>query len=222
MTEDDSHDVYRRSTSKRCAWSCDVDQRENLRDLSQKNISRTIDVSGFIQVSQHLYGDAARGCHHRGDGPDASQRVISNNRQRLGVLVIEGFAAIPVGSMEPRVRITGEGGYAPWQLRRRQRRSRQRRSRQRRSSHPVDGTRWRRLAQIERAFWCFRRGRCRALSGMLIARWRTWNLARASEHSLVGRWGCCLAARVPPSAAQAPMAARPPTRRCQRGPSSSN
>jgi len=105
---------------------------KNFANLSQKNISRTIDVSGFIQVSQHVYGDAARGCHHRGDGPDASQRVISNNRQRLGVLVIEGFAAIPVGSMEPRVRITGEGGYAPWQLRRRQRRSRQRRSPQRR------------------------------------------------------------------------------------------
>jgi len=87
---------------------------------------------GSFRYHNTLYGDAARGCHHRGDGPDASQRVISNNRQRLGVLVIEGFAAIPVGSMEPRVRITGEGGYASWQLRRRPRRSQQRRSQQRR------------------------------------------------------------------------------------------
>jgi hypothetical protein len=39
MTEDDSHDVYRRSVWKGCAWSWDDDQREKFRDLSQKNIS---------------------------------------------------------------------------------------------------------------------------------------------------------------------------------------
>jgi len=33
-----------------------------------------------------LYGVAARGCLHRGDGPDARQRTIATNRQRLGVL----------------------------------------------------------------------------------------------------------------------------------------
>jgi hypothetical protein len=74
-----------------------------------------------------LYGDAARGCHHRGDGPDASQRSISHNRQRLGDsamrlrdetrLVAEEVGAGEIVhdvaqeiaarlTMEPRVRIT--------------------------------------------------------------------------------------------------------------------
>jgi hypothetical protein len=35
----------------------------------------------------NLYGDAARGCHHRGDGPDARQLPISHNRQRRERLV---------------------------------------------------------------------------------------------------------------------------------------
>jgi hypothetical protein len=48
-----------------------------------------------------LYGDAARGCHHRGDGPDASQRVISYNRQRLGVLVIEARRRSPWDQQNP-------------------------------------------------------------------------------------------------------------------------
>ncbi|HEV2027080.1 MAG TPA: hypothetical protein VGS16_00940 [Candidatus Dormibacteraeota bacterium] len=45
---------------------------------------------GSFRYHNTLHGTVARGCHHRGDGPDASQHVISNNRQRLGVLVIEG------------------------------------------------------------------------------------------------------------------------------------
>jgi hypothetical protein len=44
-----------------------------------------------------LYGDAARGCHHRGDGPDASQRVIANRRQRREVLVSEALRRDPWG-----------------------------------------------------------------------------------------------------------------------------
>src|SRR6202022_1658686 len=63
--------------------------RENFAMARQKYLFRTIDVSVCIHVSQHMYGDATRGCHHRGDGPDASQRVISFNRQRVGVLVSE-------------------------------------------------------------------------------------------------------------------------------------
>ena len=77
---------------------------------------------------QHnLYGDAARGCHHRGDGPDASQRPISHNRRRHEDLIDEAsrrspFGCLEVGAekivhdvsqgnhvrqtMEPRVRIT--------------------------------------------------------------------------------------------------------------------
>jgi len=47
---------------------------------------------------QHnLYGDAARGCHHRGDGPDASQRDISHNRQCLGDLIEEASRQNPLG-----------------------------------------------------------------------------------------------------------------------------
>jgi len=87
---------------------------------------------GMQSMYQHnLYGDAARGCHHRGDGPDASQRSISHNRQRLGDLIEEASRRNPlvaeeVGAeeivddvsqgiparqtMEPRVRITIEGG----------------------------------------------------------------------------------------------------------------
>jgi hypothetical protein len=50
---------------------------------------------------QHnLYGDAARGCHHRGDGPDASQRTISHNRRRHEDLDEEGSRRNPFGCLE--------------------------------------------------------------------------------------------------------------------------
>jgi hypothetical protein len=45
----------------------------------------------------NLYGDAARGCHHRGDGSDASQRTISHNRQRRGHLIDEATWRNPLG-----------------------------------------------------------------------------------------------------------------------------
>jgi len=64
---------------------------------------------GSFGYHNTLYGDAARGCHHRGDGPDASQRVIANHRQRRGVLVSEAPRRDPWGH-ELRVRIIGEGG----------------------------------------------------------------------------------------------------------------
>src|SRR6202171_6363108 len=74
-----------------------VRHHENFALPRQKYFVRTIDVSVCIHVSQQLYGDATRGCHHRGDGPDASQRVISYNRQRLGVLVSEASRRYPRG-----------------------------------------------------------------------------------------------------------------------------
>jgi len=60
------------------------------RAIFEKKSSRGIDASGVDRVSNKLYGDAARGCHHRGNGPDARKRTISISRQRLGVLINEG------------------------------------------------------------------------------------------------------------------------------------
>src|SRR5579864_5453931 len=97
MTEDDSHDVYRRSLSRPPSPALIDVAVEKSAGLSKKKFPRTIDVSGWIRVSQQPYGDAARGCHHRGDGPDASQRTISHNRQRRGVLVIEDARRSPWG-----------------------------------------------------------------------------------------------------------------------------
>jgi len=44
-----------------------------------------------------LYGDAARGCLHRGNGPDARKATIFDNRQRLGILIYEGPWRSPWG-----------------------------------------------------------------------------------------------------------------------------
>jgi hypothetical protein len=52
---------------------------------------------GSFEYHNTLYGDAARGCHHRGDGPDASQRTISFNRQRHRSLVSEALRRVPWG-----------------------------------------------------------------------------------------------------------------------------
>jgi hypothetical protein len=52
---------------------------------------------GFIDYHNTLYGDAARGCHHRGNGPDARERTISFNRLRLGILINEGPRRHPWG-----------------------------------------------------------------------------------------------------------------------------
>ena len=157
MTENDSHStivsVFHRSRTGQFFGA-----RKILSDdPAEKKLPGPIDESGLIQVSQQLYGDAARGCHHRGNGPDASQRTISHNRQRLGDLVIEAPRRSPWGyrggkcrrvrtsrltntSSPPnhgtdRVRITGEGGNESWLLRRRPRRSRLPRRRPRRRSN---------------------------------------------------------------------------------------
>src|SRR5689334_422971 len=58
--------------------------------LTEKNSSRCIDVSGVDRVSHALCGDAARGCHHSGNGPDARKRTTSISRQCLGALIDEG------------------------------------------------------------------------------------------------------------------------------------
>jgi len=52
---------------------------------------------GCIEYHNNLYGDAARGCHHRGDGPDARERTISISRQRLGILIHKGPRRNPWG-----------------------------------------------------------------------------------------------------------------------------
>ena len=105
-----------------------------------------------------MYGDAARGCHHRGNGPDARQCTISHNRQRLGDLVIGAPRRNPWGcrggtcrreresrltntSSPPnhgtyRVPITWRRRYESWLLRRRPlQRSRLPRRRPRRRSN---------------------------------------------------------------------------------------
>ena len=53
---------------------------------TKKNLSYPLTNVMHTMYQDNLYGDAARGCHHRGDGPDASQRPISHNRQRRGTL----------------------------------------------------------------------------------------------------------------------------------------
>ena len=104
-----------------------------------------------------LYGDAARGCHHRGDGPDARQRPISHNRQRREHPVIGVSRRDPWGCIGGACRTShrsrlikrsrspnqwnlgstslGEGGKPSWLLRRRPRRSRLPRRRPRRRSN---------------------------------------------------------------------------------------
>ena len=71
--------------------------RRKCRDPHRKKVRASIDVHGVVRVSQHLYGDAARGCHHRGNGPDACERTISHRHQCLGILIDEGPQRNPWG-----------------------------------------------------------------------------------------------------------------------------
>jgi hypothetical protein len=68
---------------------------KKFRTTREKNLARTIDVRGFIQVNNNMYGDAARGCHHRGDGPDSSQRTISDQPPTSRRLVSEAARRNP-------------------------------------------------------------------------------------------------------------------------------
>src|ERR1051326_8731000 len=54
----------------------------------EKNLSYPLTNAMHTMYQDTLYGAAARGCHHRCDGPDASQRPISHSRQRREVLLI--------------------------------------------------------------------------------------------------------------------------------------
>lgn len=63
----------------------------------EKNLRGALTCKGFIEYHNDLYGDAARGCHHRGNGPDARERTIFVIRQRLGVLINEGPRRNPWG-----------------------------------------------------------------------------------------------------------------------------
>jgi hypothetical protein len=49
--------------------------------LCEKIFREALTRAGFIEYHSTLYGDAARGCHHRGDGPGtrkASIRLTAN------------------------------------------------------------------------------------------------------------------------------------------------
>ena len=56
--------------------------------LTKKNLSYPLTKVMHTMYQVDLYGDAARGRYHRGDGPDTLQRPISHNRQRREHLVI--------------------------------------------------------------------------------------------------------------------------------------
>ena len=54
----------------------------------KKNLSYPLTNAMHTMYQDSLYGVSARDCHHRGNGPDASQRPISHSRQRRAVLVM--------------------------------------------------------------------------------------------------------------------------------------
>jgi hypothetical protein len=53
------------------------DLRRNFHNPHRKKFARGIDARRVHRVSNNLYGDAARGCLHSGNGPDARKRTIS-------------------------------------------------------------------------------------------------------------------------------------------------
>ena len=55
---------------------------------TKKNLSYPLTNVMHTMYLVTLYGDAARGRYHSGDGPDSAQRPISHNRQRREGLVI--------------------------------------------------------------------------------------------------------------------------------------
>jgi len=112
VAEDDSHRAYRRSLrdvsdGRVMSRRRRVDGRlmliinaisSEISTTTRKKILREgLTRVGFIEYHNNLYGDAARGCHHRGNGPDARMRTIFVSRQRLGVLIKEGPRRNPWG-----------------------------------------------------------------------------------------------------------------------------
>ena len=65
--------------------------------FTKKKSYQPLDVCVPFRYQNNLYGDATRGCNHRGNLHDASARPISHNRQRLGDFVIEAPRRSPVG-----------------------------------------------------------------------------------------------------------------------------
>src|SRR5215831_3590176 len=63
----------------------------------EKNLSYPLTNAMHTMYQVTLYGVSARGCYHRGNGPDASQRPISHSRQRREVLFIEVLRRNPRG-----------------------------------------------------------------------------------------------------------------------------
>src|ERR1700680_4148460 len=57
------------------------------RTLHEKKSYQPLDVRVSVRYLNNLYGDATRGCYHRGNGSDASAHSISHNRQRHGELI---------------------------------------------------------------------------------------------------------------------------------------
>jgi|SRR5690348_4814690 len=96
-----SRDVV--SMSRR--WSTDAHHQHHLVAISseistttrKKILREGLTQVGFIEYHNNLYGDAPRGCHHRGNGPDTRMRTIFVTRQRLGVLINEGPRRNPWG-----------------------------------------------------------------------------------------------------------------------------
>jgi hypothetical protein len=79
-------------------WSSTTRPRQKYpQPLAKKILREGLTRVGFIEYHNNLYGDAARGCHHRGNGPDARMRTIFVSRQRLGALIEEGPRRNPWG-----------------------------------------------------------------------------------------------------------------------------
>src|ERR1700730_2707173 len=70
------------------------------RTLHEKNLTNPLDVRVSVRYENNLYGDATRGCHHRGNGSDACAQPISHNRQRHGALINEATRRSPWGYRE--------------------------------------------------------------------------------------------------------------------------
>src|SRR6266581_3202714 len=100
-----AHQTLSHRSHAMCWWSFDMSRimvkaphsKHFTGHRTKKNLSDLL-TKGMQSMYQHnLYGDAARGCHHRGDGPDACTRTISHDRQRLGDLSEEASWRHPWG-----------------------------------------------------------------------------------------------------------------------------
>src|SRR5437762_3510767 len=70
----------------------------------EKNLSYPLTNAMHTMYQDSLDGVSARDCHHRGNGPDASQRSISHSRQCREVLLVEVSRRNPWGCRGGRCR----------------------------------------------------------------------------------------------------------------------